>query len=43
MAVGKGRHLLSDRLYRGLIGACAVCLVGFACYFLVAGMGRLLA
>jgi threonine/homoserine/homoserine lactone efflux protein len=43
MAAGKGRHLLSDRLYRGLIGTCAVFLMGFACYFLVAGLGRILA
>jgi threonine/homoserine/homoserine lactone efflux protein len=35
-AVAKGRHLLSDRLYRGLIAVCALFLVFFAFYFLYA-------
>ncbi len=37
IAVGKGRMLFSDRIYRGLIGTCAGVLVLFAGLFLVAG------
>ncbi len=33
-AVGKGRSFFSDRMYRGIIGACAGFLVVFACYLL---------
>jgi threonine/homoserine/homoserine lactone efflux protein len=33
-AVGKGRVFFSDRIYRGLIGACAAILVFFACFFI---------
>ncbi len=33
-AVEKGRTFFSDRIYRGIIGACAVFLVLFACYLL---------
>lgn len=33
-AVGKGRTLFSDRIYRGVIAACASFLVLFACYLL---------
>jgi threonine/homoserine/homoserine lactone efflux protein len=40
-AVAKGRHLLTDRLYRGLIGLCAVFLTGFAGYFAYAGLDKL--
>ena len=40
-AVAKGRHLLTDRLYRGLIGLCAVFLTGFAGYFAYAGIDKL--
>ena len=43
MAVGKGRHFLSDRLYRGVIGACAAFLVVFACYFFYAGLQKAIA
>jgi len=32
-AVARGRHFLTDRLYRGLIAGCAVFLVFFSCYF----------
>ena len=39
--VSKGRHLLSDRIYRGLIGVCASFLAGFACYFVYAGVNRI--
>jgi threonine/homoserine/homoserine lactone efflux protein len=35
-AVAKGRHLLSDRLYRGLTGVCAGFLIFFAVYFVYA-------
>lgn len=41
-AISKGRHLMTDRLYRGLIGACASFLVVFACYFAYAGIQRLM-
>lgn len=40
--VAKGRRLLTDRVYRGLIGACATFLVCFACYFAYAGMSKLI-
>jgi threonine/homoserine/homoserine lactone efflux protein len=36
-AVSGGRHFLTDRLYRGLIAACAIFLVVFALYFAYAG------
>lgn len=34
LAVAKGRRFLSDRLYRGIIGGCAVFMLGFAVYFI---------
>lgn len=40
-AVAKGRHLLTDRLYRGLIAGCATFLVIFACFFAYAGFQKL--
>ncbi|HRV44726.1 MAG TPA: LysE family transporter [Smithellaceae bacterium] len=40
-AVSRGRSLLTDRLYRRLIGLCAVFLIGFAGYFAVAGLVKL--
>jgi len=40
-AVAGGRHLLTDRLYRGLIALCAVFLVVFAGYFVYAGFDKL--
>ena len=39
--VAKGRRLLTDRVYRGLIGGCAVFLACFACYFAYAGITRI--
>ncbi len=39
--IARGRNLLGDGLYRGLIGTCAVFLVGFAGYFLVSGITRM--
>jgi threonine/homoserine/homoserine lactone efflux protein len=42
-AVGKGRHLFSDKIYRGIIGTCAAVLVIFACYFFYAGLQRIVA
>lgn len=39
-AVTGGKHFLTDRLYRGLIAACAVFLVIFAGYFAQAGFSR---
>jgi threonine/homoserine/homoserine lactone efflux protein len=40
-AVGKGRRFFSDRIYRGIIAASAVILVGFALYFSWSGFDRL--
>jgi threonine/homoserine/homoserine lactone efflux protein len=39
-AVGKGRHFLSDRVYRIIIGICATFLVIFACYFIYAALQK---
>jgi len=41
-AVAGGRRFLSDRLYRRIIGVCAVLLVVFAGYFFYAGLQRLI-
>jgi threonine/homoserine/homoserine lactone efflux protein len=40
-AVARGRRFLSDGLYRGIIGVCAVILVLFAGYFFYSGLQRL--
>ncbi len=42
VAVGKGRHLFTDRLYRGIIGTCAVVLVFFSFYFFYAGVQKII-
>jgi len=39
-AVGKGRHLFTDGIYRGIVGTCAAFLVVFACYFFYAGLQK---
>ncbi len=39
--VARGRRLLTDRIYRGLIGVCAAFLTFFACFFAYAGIHRL--
>jgi threonine/homoserine/homoserine lactone efflux protein len=39
--VAKGRRLLTDRVYRGLICVCAVFLACFACYFAYTGITKL--
>ena len=41
--VARGRRFLSDRLYRGLIGGCAVLLLVFGCWFAYAGLARIIA
>lgn len=41
-AVAKGRGLMSDRLYRGLIGVCGIFLVGLAVKFIMNGAGLVL-
>jgi len=41
-AVAGGRRLLTDRVYRSIIAVCATALVGFAVYFLYAGISKLL-
>lgn len=40
-AVARGRHFLTNRLYRGLIAFCAVFLIVFAGYFAYAGFEKL--
>ena len=40
-AVGKGKRLMNNQVYRGLIGACAVILVGFSLYFIYAAVGKI--
>jgi threonine/homoserine/homoserine lactone efflux protein len=40
--VFKGRHLLTDRIYRGLIAGCALFLVCFACFFAYAGINKII-
>lgn len=40
--VGRGRHLFSDRLYRGVVGGCACILVVFAGYFAWSGLEKIL-
>jgi len=42
-AVARGRHFLTNRLYRGLIAFCAVFLIVFAGYFAYVGLDKLLA
>ena len=41
-AVGKGRHLFTDRLYRWIIGICAGVLILFAVYFFYAGVQKII-
>jgi threonine/homoserine/homoserine lactone efflux protein len=41
-AVGKGRHLFTDGIYRGIMGTCAAFLVVFACYFFYAGLQKVI-
>jgi threonine/homoserine/homoserine lactone efflux protein len=43
LAVDRGRHFLTDRLYRGVIGVCASFLIVFACYFAYAGFHKIFA
>lgn len=43
LSLAMGRRLLTDRMYRGLVTACAVLLLGFGLYFGYAGMRYLLA
>lgn len=39
--VARGRRLLTDPVYRGLVGVCATFLAGFGLYFAYAGIERL--
>jgi threonine/homoserine/homoserine lactone efflux protein len=43
LAVDRGRHFLTDRLYRGVIRICASFLIVFACYFAYAGFHKIFA
>jgi threonine/homoserine/homoserine lactone efflux protein len=38
LSIGKGRRFLTEVMYRGLVGFCAVFLLGFACWFLWGGI-----
>jgi len=38
-AVAKGKHFMTDKIYRIIIFGCAVLLTIFGCYFLVSGIG----
>jgi threonine/homoserine/homoserine lactone efflux protein len=42
MAVGKGKKLFTDRVYRGLIAICGTFLVGFAFYLVFSGFTKLI-
>jgi threonine/homoserine/homoserine lactone efflux protein len=42
MAVGKGKKLFTDRVYRGLIAICGTFLVGFAFYLVYSGFTKLI-
>lgn len=42
LAVWKGKSLLSDRSYRYLIGACAVFLLIFSCFFAYSGVQKMM-
>ncbi len=37
LLIAKGRRLMSNRVYRGLLAVCGVALAGLGCYFLVSG------
>jgi threonine/homoserine/homoserine lactone efflux protein len=43
VSLALGGRLLTDRVYRGLVAACAVLLLGFGVYFGYAGVRYLLA
>jgi threonine/homoserine/homoserine lactone efflux protein len=42
LAVGRGRHHFSDRLYRGVVGGCAAVLAILASYFAWSGIAKIL-
>jgi threonine/homoserine/homoserine lactone efflux protein len=41
MAVGKGKRLFTDRIYRMLIAVCGTFLVGFSIYLVISGFQKL--
>ena len=41
-AISRGRKFLSDKIYRGMIGICAVFLIFFACYFIYSGLDKII-
>ena len=43
LAVDRGRHFLTDKLYRSVIGVCASFLIVFACYFTYIGFHKIFA
>jgi threonine/homoserine/homoserine lactone efflux protein len=42
LAVGKGKRLFTDRVYRALIALCGAFLVGFSIYLVVSGFQKLI-
>ena len=40
--IAKGQHLFSNQFYRKLIGACAVFLIFFSCWFFYSGVQKML-
>ena len=42
LMISRGRRFITDRVYRGLVGACAVLLIVFGVYFGVSGVYRFL-
>ena len=41
IAISKGRRLFTDKIYRGIIAACAVYLSGFAVFLIISGIRKL--
>lgn len=42
-SIARGRRLLSDTIYRRLIGCCGLFLIGFSCWFFYSGARKMLA
>ncbi|MEA2101708.1 MAG: LysE family transporter [Thermodesulfobacteriota bacterium] len=42
MTVARGKGLLNDRIYRRIIGLCALSLIAFAIYFIHTGLGQMI-
>ena len=42
LAVGSGRRIMSDTLYKGIVLGCGLFLWGMACFFIATGLGRVI-